>query len=116
MGLVEAGGWGLCGGASAGLVALAAAITAGGFKWPWKGNEDGPWPRFCVYAIGVIVGTVVAAAAHSEMTGALPALLMGASAPSVVRGALARVEVTEAKPEVTGVTLVARGDEDDDPA
>jgi hypothetical protein len=109
MGFVEAGGWGLCGGSAAGLVALAAAITATGFRWPWNGNDDGPWPRFCVYAIGVVVGTVVAAAAHSEMTGALPALLMGASAPSVIRGAISRIEVTEAKPEVTGTALTEGG-------
>ena len=112
MGVVEAGSWGVCGGLAAGLVALGAAITAAGFKWPWKGNEDGPWPRICVYMIGVIVGTVVAAAAHSQMTGALPALLMGASAPSVVRGAVSRIEVSESKPD-TDVELIPGGDHGD---
>jgi hypothetical protein len=115
MGLVEAGGWGLCGGIAAGLVALAAAITAAGFKWPWRGNEDGPWPRFCVYATGVIVGTVVAAAAHSEMSGALPALLMGASAPSVIRGAVSRIEVSESKPGSVTAGLAMAGRERGDP-
>ena len=105
-----AGAWGLCGGIAAGLVALAAAIREAGFRWPWRGNEDGPWPRFCVYVIGVVVGTVVAAAAHSEMTGALPALLMGASAPSVIRGAVSRIEVSESKPD-GGAELVVAGGE-----
>lgn len=106
--MVEAGAWGLCGGVAAGLVALAAAITAAGFRWPWRGNEDGPWPRFCVYVIGVIVGTVVAAAAHSDMTGQLPALLMGVGAPSVIKGAVSRVEIAESKP-ATGIELPEGG-------
>ncbi len=110
MGLVEAGLWGFCGGAAAGLVSLALAITKGGHKWPWRGNPDGPWPRICVYAIGVIVGMVVAAAAHSQMTGGLPALLMGASAPSVIKGGLSKVEVEEKKPATVPVEQPGEGD------
>jgi hypothetical protein len=84
-------------------VTLAAAISAAGFKWPWRGNDDGPWPRFCVYVIGIIVGTVVAAAAHAQMSGPWPALLMGISAPSVIRGAVSRIEINEAKPAVADI-------------
>jgi uncharacterized membrane protein YfcA len=105
-----AGSWGLCGGVAAGLVALAASITTAGFRWPWHGNEDGPWPRFCVYAIGVVVGTVVAAAAHSQMSGALPALLMGVSAPSVIRGAVSRIEIKEAEPQVAAIVAATELD------
>jgi hypothetical protein len=112
MELLEAGAWGLCGGAAAGLVALGAATTAAGFRWPWSGNADGPWPRFCVYASGVIIGTVVAAAAHPEMTGPLPALLMGVGAPSVIRGAIARVEVSETKPAGEQVAILAPAEHD----
>lgn len=110
MGLGEAGGWGLCGGIAAGLVALAAAIAAADFKWPWRGNEDGPWPRFCAYTVGVIVGTVVAAAAHAEMSGALPALLMGVSAPSVIRGAISRIEVSESESAGTAEPVTTVGE------
>ena len=38
---------------------------------------------------------VVAGAAHAEMSGPWPALLMGVGAPSVVKGVLSRIEVSE---------------------
>jgi hypothetical protein len=117
MTVVEAAAWGLCGGAAAGLVSLASAIVAADYKWPWKGNDDGPWPRFCVYLVGVIIGVIVTTAAHSEMSGALPALLMGVSAPSVVRGALARVEVSESAQSAQEVKVeVTAGGASGDPA
>lgn len=97
MGLVEAGLWGLAGGAAGGLIALSSAVVTAGFQWPWRGNEDGIWPRLFVTIVGILVGGVVAAAAHSQMTGPWPALLLGVSAPAVIRGALSRTEVTESK-------------------
>jgi hypothetical protein len=82
----------------ASLVGFGADIKAAGFRWPWHGDQHGPWPRVCVYVIGIVVGMVVAGAAHAEMTGAWPALLMGVGAPSVVKGAISRIEVSETKP------------------
>lgn len=98
MGLVEAGLWGLAGGAAGGLIALSSAVVAAGFHWPWRGNEDGIGPRLFVTIVGIVVGAVVAAAAHSQMSGPWPALLLGVSAPAVIRGALSRTEVAESKP------------------
>jgi hypothetical protein len=98
MGLLAAGGWGLLGGLVASLVGFGADIKAAGFRWPWHGDKHGQWPRLCVYGIGIVIGMVVAAAAHAEMTGAWPALLMGVGAPSVVKGAISRIEVREIKP------------------
>ena len=74
-----------------------------GHRWPWRRNEDGIWPQLFVAAVGVVVGGLVAAAAHSQMSGPWPALLMGASAPTVIRGALSRVEANERKTD-TGAT------------
>jgi hypothetical protein len=96
MGLIEAGAWGLTGGMVAGLIALSAAITARKFRWPRRHER---WPRLTVVAMGLVVGAAVAGAAHGQLAGELPALIMGASAPSVIRGMLNRVEVVEAKPE-----------------
>jgi hypothetical protein len=98
MSLLGAGLWGLAGGGAAGLIALSSAVVTAGFHWPWHGNKDGIWPHLFVTAVGVLVGGVVAAAAHSQMTGPWPALLMGVGAPAVIRGALSRTEVAESKP------------------
>lgn len=98
MTLLQAGVWGVAGGSVVGLVTLSAAITAAGFRWPWKSNDDGIWPRLFVFVVGVLVGGGVAAAAHSQMTGQWPAFIMGVSGPSIIRGALSRVEVAEREP------------------
>jgi hypothetical protein len=98
MGIVEAGLWGLAGGGVAGLVALAADVGAE-HKWPWRDNEYGIGPWLFIIAVGIIVGAVVAGAAHSQMTGPWPALLMGISAPAIVRGGLSKFEVSPNKAE-----------------
>jgi hypothetical protein len=102
MGLVEAGLWGLVGGGAAGLISTSAAVVAAGFQWPWHNNPDSLWPRFFVTFVGLIVGGAVAAAAHAQMTGAWPALLLGAAAPSVIRGVISRVEIEESKAHGAG--------------
>lgn len=103
MSLIEAGAWGLAGGLAAALISLSAAVAEAGFRWPWRGNVDGIGPRLFVVGVGLILGALVAGAAHSQMSGAWPAFILGASAPSVIRGVLSRVEVTERKPgEIAG--------------
>ncbi|WP_247815462.1 hypothetical protein [Actinomadura luzonensis] len=97
MGLVEAAAWGLAGGLAAGLISLMAAITAAGFRWPWRDKPEEVWPRIFVLGAGLILGALVAAAAREQMNGAWPAFIMGVGAPSMVRGMLSRVEVAERK-------------------
>ena len=47
------------------------------------------------------LGALIAAAAHTQMTGPWPAFLMGIGAPSIVRGALSQsVSVTDPKQEL----------------
>lgn len=77
-----------------GLLALAAEVRRSGFRR----LRPEIWPRLFVFAVGMIVGGLVAAAAHSQMRTSLPAFFMGAGAPSVIRDALRRVEVSERKP------------------
>jgi hypothetical protein len=68
MQIAEAAVWGLAGGGVAGLVELSLAVRAAGFHWPWRDRKDGIWPRLFVFAVGLVVGAGVSAAA-SEMTG-----------------------------------------------
>lgn len=98
MGVLEAAGWGLAGGLVAGLLGLSASVVAANYRWPWRNVHDGIWPHLFVATAGLLVGGLVAASAHAQMTGAWPALIMGACAPSVIRGILARVEVVEGEP------------------
>jgi hypothetical protein len=98
MGLFEAGAWGLAGGIAAGLVALSADVVSAKHRWPWADNEYGIWPRLFVIGVGLVVGAIVASAAHTQMTGPWPALLLGAGAPAVIQGAINRVEVAPSKP------------------
>jgi hypothetical protein len=67
------------------------ALKAAGFKWPWKREEM--WPRLCFYGCGLFLGALVTAAAHSQMSGAWPAFIIGAGAPATIRGLLSGVEV-----------------------
>lgn len=123
MGVIESGAWGLAGGLAAGLISLMAAVVAAGFRWPWQqvAEESTPpqrhvveevWPRLFVMSGGPVVGALVAAAASAQMSGPWPAFIMGVSAPSMVRGMLSRVEVTERKPnQVIGDPNQVIGDE-----
>lgn len=94
MSLIAAGLWGLLGGLAAGLVAMSAAVVSAKFEWPWNRNKNKMGPYLFVAGVGIVVGTIVAAAAHTQMTGAWPAFLMGVSAPSVIRTAVSKTEVT----------------------
>ena len=99
MDIVQATAWGIAGGTASALLTVAADVVGNKYQWPWRENEDGIWPRVFVAVVTVLVGGLPAAAAHSEMTGAWPAFIMGVCAPSVIRGVLMRVEVVERKPE-----------------
>ena len=111
MDLMGAAAWGLAGGLAAGLVSMSASVVAAGFKWPWRDNEDGIGPRLFVTGVGLVIGALVAAAAHGQMSGGWPAFIMGVSAPSVIRGALSRVEVTERKADKVEVAVIEGEDE-----
>ena len=87
----QAASWGLAGGLAAGVLALMTAVTAAHFTWPWKPGEFGP--RLFVLCGALPLGALVAAAAHSQMSGAWPAFVIGAGAPATVRGLLSGVEV-----------------------
>jgi hypothetical protein len=103
--LIEAAAWGIGGGLASGLVGLSADVAAAGFKWPWRDNEDGAWPRLFVLGVGIVIGGIAAGAAHSQMTAGWPAFLMGVGAPAVIRGLLSRIAVAEGKPEVEADNL-----------
>lgn len=104
MGIIQASCWGVAGGAAAALISLMTDVTGHGFRWPWQATSEEIWPRLFVLACALLLGGLVAAAAHTQMTGPWPAFLMGVSAPSIVRGALSRVEVRETKQELAAST------------
>ena len=87
----EAASWGLAGGLAAGVLFFMTAVNAAGFKWPWK--QDELWPRIVFICCGLLLGALVSAAAHSQMSGAWPAFVIGAGAPATIRGVLSGVEV-----------------------
>jgi hypothetical protein len=103
MSVLVAAIWGLAGGFASAVVSFAALVAGNNYGWPFRGNRDGPWPYLAVYLCGVVVGGIATAAAHDQMTGAWPALMVGVGAPAIIRGALTRVEVevvTRTEPEI----------------
>jgi len=73
------------------------AVTTAGFRWPWKRGELGP--RLFVLGCGLLLGALVTAATHSQISGPWPAFAMGAGAPATIRGLLSGIEVnSEAAP------------------
>ena len=91
MSWLQAAIWGLLGGLASAAVTAIAQITAANFRWPWPRAEVGP--RLAVTVLGLLVGAVVAAAAHKQMSGEWPALIMGVCAPSVIRRVIEGIEV-----------------------
>ncbi len=103
----QAASWGLAGGLAAGVLALMTAVTAASFKWPWRRDEFGP--RLFVLGCGLLLGALVAAAAHSQMSGAWPAFVIGAGAPATIRGLLSGIEVhVKLPPEFPSVAEVRK--------
>jgi hypothetical protein len=96
--LIDAAAWGLAGGLAAALISVSASIAEAKYRRPWSKNKEQMWARLIVGAIGLALGALVAGANHNQLAGEWPALIMGASAPSVIRGMLGRIEVTEQKP------------------
>jgi len=117
-----AGSFGLLGGLAASLLAVSAAITKARFRWPWRGQPDGVWPRLTVYAIGVVLGGIVSACGYSTMKSGWPAFLMGIAAPSVVQNAVGLIEVSERRAEAPAAEAAlaalaaAEGGDDGTPA
>jgi hypothetical protein len=109
MGWMQAAGWGLAGGLSATVASLMAAVKAAGYRWPWQIKDGGtdppfdPWAWIFVMTGGLLLGALVAAAAHGQMSGGWPAFIMGIGAPATVRGVIGGVEVREREPTPLGV-------------
>jgi hypothetical protein len=72
---------------------MTAVTSSAGFRWPWKRGEFEP--RLFVLGGGLLLGALVAAAIHAQMSGAWPALVIGAGAPAAIRGLLSGVEVRQ---------------------
>src|SRR6266581_4710611 len=92
MSWMQAAVWGLVGGAAGSMASLMAAVHAAGFRWPWA-DEGRLGPRLFVFAGWMVLGAMVPAAAHAQMSGGWPAFIMGAGAPATVRGLLSGIEV-----------------------
>ncbi|MFE5519894.1 hypothetical protein ACFQ9Q_19540 [Streptomyces virginiae] len=84
--------WGLAGGGAASVFSLSAAVVSAGYTWPWR-NEGEMGPRLFVVAAGLVLGALVATAAHSQISGPWPAFIFGIGAPSTIRGLLSGVQV-----------------------
>ncbi len=91
--------WGLVGGLAAGVLLFMTEVKAAGYRWPYTREEVGP--RLTFLGCGVLLGALVASAAHA-LSGAWPAFLIGAGAPAVVRGVASGVEVSEKPPPGAG--------------
>ncbi|MFJ9691230.1 hypothetical protein [Kitasatospora sp. NPDC101183] len=83
--------WGLAGGGAASLWTLTTEIVRAGYSWPWPRGDV--WPYAVVRTAGLLLGAVVAMAAHSQISGPWPAFIFGIAAPVTIRGALSGVEV-----------------------
>jgi hypothetical protein len=84
--------WGLAGGGAASVLSLSAAVVAAGYTWPWR-KEGELGPRLFVLTAGLVLGSLVATAAHDQISGPWPAFIFGIGAPATIRGILSGVEV-----------------------
>ncbi|WP_405787220.1 hypothetical protein OG753_04170 [Streptomyces sp. NBC_00029] len=84
--------WGLAGGGAASVFSLSAAVVSAGYTWPWR-KEGDLGPRLFVVVAGLVLGALVATAAHSQISGPWPAFIFGIGAPTTIRGLLSGVEV-----------------------
>ncbi|MEU6258628.1 hypothetical protein [Streptomyces sp. NPDC047043] len=83
--------WGLAGGGAASVWSLSVAVVSAGYTWPWR-KEGELWPRLFVLAVALVLGSVVATAAHDQISGPWPAFIFGIGAPATIRGILSGVE------------------------
>ncbi|MFF2431290.1 hypothetical protein [Streptomyces mirabilis] len=84
--------WGLAGGGAASVLSLSAAVVSAGYTWPWR-KEGELGPRLFVLFAGLVLGSLVATAAHDQISGPWPASIFGIGAPATIRGILSGVEV-----------------------
>ncbi|WP_127934785.1 hypothetical protein [Nonomuraea polychroma] len=87
LGVLEAAAWGLAGGVATALVSLVAAIRAASFRWPWRRKgvtereaREELSARLFVLGGSCVLGALVAAAAHGQMSGPWPAFIIGVAA------------------------------------
>jgi hypothetical protein len=95
----QAASWGGAGGAAAVLTNLVVRVVQAGYRWPWRDLAYSRSAYAFVGSCSVLLGAVVAAAASAQVSGPWPAFIMGATAPSVIRGILGGAEVTTATAE-----------------
>lgn len=74
------------------MFSLSAAVVSAGYTWPWR-KEGELGPRLFVVAAGLVLGSLVATAAHDQISGPWPAFIFGIGAPATIRGILSGVEV-----------------------
>lgn len=88
--------WGLAGGGAAAALSFSAAVVSSGYHWPWRERRKSKQqlgPRLFVLAVQTVLGALVAAAAHDQISGPWPAFIFGIGAPHTIRGILSGVEV-----------------------
>ncbi|MFE3639052.1 hypothetical protein [Streptomyces sp. NPDC059168] len=92
-------------------MSFTAAVVSAGCRWPWKrtrGRAQGGdvWPRLFVAAAEAVLGTLVAAAAHEQISGPWPAFIFGIGGPAAIRGLRSGVEVTNARDSDPHLTVL----------
>jgi hypothetical protein len=93
--VVAAALWGGAGGLTAVITSTVSDMMGGGDhgrRWPGWQQVSAQLFAAVLYVAGSVI---LAATAAAQMSGPYPAVLIGATAPSVLRGILRRVEVSE---------------------
>ncbi|WP_033287057.1 hypothetical protein [Streptomyces sp. NRRL F-525] len=105
----QAAAWGLAGGGAASVLSFITGVVSAGYSWPWRGRKKKELgPRLFVLTALAVLGAVVAAAAHDQISGPWPAFIFGVGAPATIRGLLSGVEISPGSSSRTAVPVEAR--------
>jgi len=96
MTLWVAAAWGAVGGGAVAMLNFGADLLEAKFRWPWPRDTVGP--HLAYVAVQLLLGALVTAANHNQVTGAWPAFIIGISAPAVIQGIVARIEIEKKNP------------------
>ncbi|MGR3875638.1 hypothetical protein ACUXZZ_44670 [Streptomyces graminifolii] len=98
----QAAAWGLASGGAASVLSFLTAVVSSGYSWPWRGRKKKELgPRLFVLTALAVLGAVVAAAAHDQISGPWPAFIFGVGAPATIRGLLSGVEISPTSSPIT---------------